>query len=212
MPIVSGFCDTGSHEGTARLSPGGSLLVPCKQTYHVHSGHKILTFVCTCDCHKDFNEIRQMMAMMKATHDGNDAILDAPILQEIPAPTVGGTSGVTPVTATPAPFAPVVGTSLRPTIPAKPVEKTFDPTPTGRAARGQLEEKVRIVVAQLHELAAGMLTPKMIAGRINKDSPPSQGAVHAVLIRWEQRGLVELAKNPFRFEKFTDLGKRQLLH
>jgi hypothetical protein len=93
----------------------------------------------------------------------------------------------------------------------------FAVTPTGRAARGQLEEQVRHVVctqvkaAGKEMIAILGLTPATIGIMIDREDPPSSGAIHAVLKRWEGQAMVDLGESPFRFIGFTQRGERDLL-
>jgi hypothetical protein len=92
----------------------------------------------------------------------------------------------------------------------------FASTPTGRAARGQLEEQVRhFICTQIHAAGEDMikllgLQPMTISKGISREDPPSTGAVYSVLKRWESANLVDLDENPFRFVGFTERGKREL--
>jgi hypothetical protein len=92
----------------------------------------------------------------------------------------------------------------------------FAETPTGRAARGQLEEQVRYAVctqvkAAGDEVIAMLgLTPRLIGDIIDKADPPSSGAIYAVLKRWDGANLIDMAESPVRFVRFTDRGKREL--
>ena len=100
-----------------------------------------------------------------------------------------------------APFAPV------PT----PPPATFAPTPTGRAARGQLEswvlEQVTIWTVEGYDFPC---TPVWISREIGREQaidPPSVGAISAVFDRWANLGFATIEKKPVRFSGFTLEGK-----
>lgn len=100
---------------------------------------------------------------------------------------------------------------------APETSKTFAPTSSGHAARGELEEKVRQVFKKLFVTPAGIemvktfgMSPASIATAVNPEKTPSDGAVYAILDRWEKKGYVMLERKPFRLIEFTDRGKTEL--
>lgn len=95
------------------------------------------------------------------------------------------------------------------TVPTLDGPRTFEPTPTGRAARGELEDKVRLAIIKVYGFEG--LTPDTIAVLVNKDDPPSVGAIHAILTRWEEKGLAIIARKPMRFVEFSELGRAHLM-
>lgn len=202
----SGFCSLGSHENTKPVSPSGKPLRTCpvggKFAYPWKEGGDV---ACTCDCHAMTRQLEELtgvqfpafdsrktssplsgLALLDGALDGTDR-LQQRLSPRADRPSVTTTSGV-----------------------------RFAATPTGRAARGQLEEEVRTVIcAQVKAAGEDMiamlgLTPDTISQAISRDDPPSTGAVYAILKRWDGRVQVELAERPFRFIKFTDKGKRDL--
>lgn len=215
---VTGFCASGQHEKTTLKSPKGLILRACEGKYLIHVGPSLFgavrEIICTCECHRAFREIAEMLGLMDGMHNFGGSI-DPGTVKEIATPSVPSPVAVLPaprlsdpldvVTPAPLPSIPEVVAGLL------PFQKTgFKPTPTGRAARGELEDKIRQVVQQYHEMAADMLTPEMIGKFINKENPPSNGAIHACLTRWEARGWVTINKKPFRLGVVTEGGKRNL--
>lgn len=93
---------------------------------------------------------------------------------------------------------------------SQPGKPEFQPTKTGRAARGQLEFQVYEVCNTWrdrmdHETRPDC-TPNYISQIISRDYEiklPSVGAIGAVFDRWESRGWCEQAKKPVRFLRFT---------
>lgn len=213
-PYISGFCAVGAHEGAKKLSPGGTLFRPCPGAYFYMGGGG----ECKCDCHTAFKQIRELMASMQV-NTGSDDLSDRPRDGGTPDPTHTPVPVTSSVSVEPSPFAHTnAGLTIPPPRPSVITGgKSFKATPSGRAAKGELEEKVRVQLAKVCSANADMvamtgLTPKVLSVAIDDDKPPSQGAIHAILIRWEQKGLVELGTKPFRFLKFTDLGRRQLMY
>lgn len=93
-----------------------------------------------------------------------------------------------------------------------PVSRSFGPTPTGRAARGELESWVLTTCQEwVAEQYAEMATPANIAqeiGRREGINPPSVGAIGAVFDRWAAIGFAVCDRKPVRFIKFTEEGER----
>lgn len=188
--VISGWCGTGNCEGTKKRSPSGKEFPSCRGEY---GGTK-----CECNCHKTFQMIRDEMAAAG-----------------LPAPP--------PPTRTPAPVALADATALSsvsdiigPTVPESEypgvippgAPKRFDPTNTGRKARGELEWEVYRVTVEwaLGSVDADMLTPRVIAEVIDEASPPSTGAITEVFKRWELWGFASIGKNPWQFTGYTPEG------
>lgn len=201
---ITGFCSVGACEGTAKKSPSGQYLRTCRGTYSVpvsHSFGKQIKVVCTHSCHTAFNEIREMMAAMGK--------IDIPAVPVAPKETPTPTGGPVP-TQRPAPAATQPATGLLPF--QRATVEGMVRTETGRAAKGQLEEQVRLALVKNQIFVeAGMVTPGYLARVIDKDKPPSQGAIGAVMDRWEKKGLINIGRKPLRISKVTSLGERILL-
>jgi hypothetical protein len=207
---VTGFCGIGSHEGLKIKSPSGALLKTCPvggrvEMYGYNDRH-IGTAECTCECH---DMSRQMEDMSGIKFPSRDSVKESSPLSGLGYLRAAG-DGTNPDGS---------GRSVDPDAPSVVVASgaRFAVTPTGRSARGQLEEQVRHVVsvqvkAAGEEMIAMLgLTPTMIGLAIDKENPPSSGAIYAVLKRWEGSAMVDLGEKPFRFLRFTDRGKRDLL-
>jgi hypothetical protein len=200
---VTGFCGIGNHEGSQNKSPSGAIMKACPLG-GVILADRIGELVCTCECH-DLS--RQMESLTGIQLPRPIINRQTPSLDRLLRETAVGTGGAK---------APGIGDPNRPTV-AVASGARFAVTPTGRAARGQLEEQVRHVLctqikaAGVDMIAALGLTPSTISLAIDKENPPSTGAIYSVLKRWEGAVLVELAEGPFRFIKFTDRGTRELV-
>lgn len=213
-PYITGFCNSGACEGTKKLSERGSLLRACSGEYVVQGK----TYKCGCECHEVFRQIAEITGLtvkhdLISTFMGPSSIKETGTRANVPttksAPVVGLVvpSNALPVAETTG-ASPSLVDQRGPTL-AVPA---FKPTASGRAARGELEEQVKYVLRQHFNLAevgtAPALVPKEISEIINKDKPPSVGAVYAVLKRLQNRGLVVLADKPFRVVDTTEYGRR----
>jgi hypothetical protein len=205
----SGFCGIGSHENSKAVSPSGKPLKTCPVGGRIDmitvGDRNLGEAVCECDCH---TMSRKMEEMSGVKFPARNSIKDSS-----PLSTLGllrghgaGTDGHK---------GPGTVDDGRPTVTVASGAR-FAETPTGRAARGQLEEQVRYAVctqvkAAGHEMIAILgLTPKLIGDIINREDPPSSGAIYAVLKRWDSANLIDMAESPVRFVRFTDRGKRDL--
>lgn len=223
-PYITGHCQTGACEGATKKSPSGLIFPQCKGTYVFRLGATTKEIVCEHDCHQAFAMIRALMNEMP-TPDGISPISLPPTVQETPTPSrvpipteTAGSVALSPFAGHTSPVTPAAGqeppSHLRPKL--LDFSRRFPETPSGRAARGQLEENVRLQLVKAHKagpelLATIGLQPKAVAASINPEKPPSQGAVYAVFKRWETQGWVELADKPFRLVKVTESGHRNLI-
>lgn len=206
----SGFCTIGSHEGTKPLSPSGLLLKTCPiggRFEMIGLGDKMIGEAeCTCSCHAMSRQMEDLSGIRFPTRN---SIRDSSPLSGL---------GLLRATSNATDDARAAGSDHdgRPTVTVAS-GATFAVTPSGRAARGQLEDQVRhVVTTQVKAAGAEMiavlgLMPSTIGMMIDKDNPPSSGAIYAVLKRWEGHALVDLAESPFRFVRFTERGARDLL-
>jgi hypothetical protein len=109
-----------------------------------------------------------------------------------------------------APDAPIVIESPAPGIVPPMVTRSFGPTTTGRAARGELEAWVNKVCGMwLVEQYKFECTPLFISETIAKDEgikAPSTGAITACLDKWAEIGYAVIARKPVRFVGYTPDG------
>ena len=206
----SGFCGIGNHENSKNLSPSGLLLTACPvggrfATFGL-AGRQLEDGLCTCFCH---DMSREMEELSGVKFPARNSVRDSSPLSGLGllrVPGYGTASDEATGSVDPS----------RPTV-AAPSGVTFTATPSGRAARGLLEESVRHFVCQQVKAAGDEmiamlgLTPNTLGLMIDSEDPPSSGAIYAVLKRWEKLALVDLAETPFRFVRFTERGKRDLM-
>lgn len=198
---ITQHCANGSCEGTKKISALGASFVACRGQYS-YRGRMI---TCTHDCHEMFRQLREITGITDSV--GPVVIEQTSILGRLSV-----TGFLHPTVTTTAAIPIERDGHADPTGANEP----FSPTPSGQRARGQLEEQVRTEVQRFFNAGVEMiatlgLTPTLLAKAINQNKPPSQGAVYAVLKRWERDGLVTLAEKPFRLVGITDLGKRRLM-
>lgn len=201
LALVTGFCDSGWHEGTKATDWRGRPAGTCKffQT-------------CPCECHNEIGKLFELTGTERILVDSSgyvpdlggfvmpDVGMDDPSFIRADSDPASGlqeardstASGLESVAGTPAPA-------------------RFAPTPTGRAARGQLEwwvhEQVRIWTVEGYDFAC---TPVWISKEIGRDQgidPPSVGAISAVFERWSNLGFAIIEKKPTRFAGLTEDGK-----
>lgn len=200
-PYITQHCANGSCEGTQKVSKLGAAFPQCRGQYSYRG--RLIT--CTHECHEMFRQLREITGI--AADVAPVAIEQTSVLGKLsvrnflhaPLPT-SGANATEPVDPT------VVADANAP----------WKPTPSGQRARGQLEEQVRVEVMRFYNSNPQVietigLSPSLLAAAINKEHPPSQGAVYAVMKRWERDNLVTLAEKPFRLVGITDLGKRRLI-
>lgn len=198
MRYPTGFCESGWHEGDKPRSFSGKPAPSCKEFMK-----------CPCDCHQNIWVMFEMTGRDRILVDNSDyrperviVFVDEIKPVEMPA-TVSSIPGVpnhTPAAKSPAP-------GIVP--PAAP--RIFDPTPTGRSARGELEAWVREVTDIWAVERDVVCSPNYVSteiGRRKGIKAPSSGAVDAVFIRWEKLGFAVIEKKPTRFTGYTEDGVR----
>lgn len=162
---------------------------------------------CPCECHKDFDDLYAMSGRRRQYHDmsGYQSPVNhykMPSLEERAALHATHSTGLDVV-------AVVIESPMPEVIPVT-LAKAFQPTATGRAARGELESWVRTFCDEyLVEKYGDFCTPKFVAEHVGKAqgiNPPSQGAVDAVFARWASIGFAVILKKPTRFVGYTPDG------
>ena len=194
---LTGFCANGQCEGTRPKNFQGTPLSVCP-----------MWDTCPCKCHFDLDK---MFEMVNRTPDrpiknpeynppknqfwmpGDDDDLP-PVDVPLPVPGMDAPSDHERRPMTP------------PRAPAGPI---FSPTPTGRKARGQLEQEVLEVCADFMRDVFDWeyCLPKLVAEEIGKRATaetPSTGAINACWDRWEKMGIAVQAKKPSRLVKWAD--------
>jgi hypothetical protein len=159
--------------------------------------------ICACECHTIITQMYQMAGKPRPIRQNPNyepaRNVDLSWMNTLDPSLTGGVDTRTPVER-PSPVVPSLAESAR----------TFVPNVAGGRARGQLEDEVRRVCNRyMAGEIDGLLTTKLIATEIDKDHPPSQGAIGAVLLRWEKIGFADVRLGPMRFAGYTIEGMRE---
>lgn len=185
----TGFCGNGFCEGTRPKSPSGLPMKVC-----------VAIEICNCDCHSKITKMYQITGTDRVIQQNPDYV-----------PYVGpDLSWIQDERIPPAPFVPP-----QPFTPRTVEEGVAANVATGdgprpdrhNRLRGWLENEVkdicdRYMVGEISE----SLTPKAVGLWIDKENPPSAGAVGAVFERWSKMGFAQINKHPVRFVSYTVKG------
>lgn len=204
-PWISGHCGNGNCEGTKNLSPGGALYQSCSGAYGGGFGSGVVA-VCQCRCHRELDDIKAFIAEQL----GEEAAAAIPQrTASLPASVVTPTAKATvSVQHAPSTVAPTDG-GLPPDHP----DDTPGTTESGRRVRGSLDYEVkRACDYWITTYGDAPLTPKICAGLIDEDSPPSTGAIDAVWRRWVRIGFATMGSSPVHFAGYTEVGIEKGLH
>lgn len=190
--FISGLCENGLHEGESPKSASGQPLMVCTSWAKDSWGA-----MCKCECH------------VRITNMFAEANLPRIPMQN-PAYRVENKYVMPSAEERIKLHAEARQQKIKQESLPLSVKKLamFDDTPSGKRARGQLEDEVLLVCSQFSrgELPVETLTTAIIASLIDEANPPSVGAIGAVFDRWEKIGFAHCPKKPVRFESFTMEG------
>lgn len=183
---VTGWCSSGSHEGTPAVSQSGKTFPDCQWPD-----------MCACDCHVKLKKMREMAGIPEPVREPPSAVPDPAKLAAL---------GI---------VSRAMCVSDGGPIEDAPKTREFKPTPSGRRSKGQLEYDVWDVcldwIANPRDVE--FLTPAVVAQLVNPNTPPSSGAVDAVFRRWASLKVALVAPKPTRFVGFmpgvVDMGLDQ---
>lgn len=196
----SGFCANGRCEGKRVLGPVSGQPQPTCKSW----------MLCPCMCHLMTDEMFALSGEVRRLVDNSGYTPDdggfyMPSAEE----RVRMHALSSPVVVT----RPVIVESPAPDLVPSSITRPYNSTPTGRNARGELESYVREVcdawLIDKDFYKGAPCTPKFISAEIahNKGiSPPSTGAIDAVLKRWQKVGFATLDVKPSRFMSYTEAG------
>lgn len=186
MPLITGFCHSGWHEGMKIDKP------TCK-----------FWITCPCDCHTSLSRMYAMTDTERVMVNNSTYVPDRGSFVRVSL-----TDAVEKAIHA-NPTARVVESAAPAVVPST-VEKQFAPTASGRTARGQLELWVKRVTDDWALSMPENCTPQYIARtiRVNEklDKEPSTGAIDAVLRRWVAIGFAITGSKPIRFVRYTPDG------
>jgi len=193
MKYKTGFCENGNCEGSAKKTHDGRPMVTCKWW-----------LVCPCDCHTMFDMMYKQSGMPRVLVD-NSGYEPPPGLW---IPSADDRARIDALSSSGVTDAAVVIES--PVVEAVPVtiRREFGPTPTGIAARGELESWVKDECdAWLIDGEDDYCTPPYLSEAIAKSvglgKAPSVGAISSVFDRWVTLGFAVIERKPTRFVSYT---------
>lgn len=197
LPLKTGFCLAGFHEGSKPKNREGDGIKTCDQ-YET----------CPCKCHTDLDELFELSGKVRelVTNPFYKPVIGQHLVQPtvLAAGVLSGEQNDPDAIVSPAPGI----------VPGEKA-KEFAETPSGRWARGQLEHfvKAAIDVWVVEGVAEGLpndrripCTPQWIATQVSEMqgvAEPELGGVNSVLSRWKTQGIATTAEKPFRFVGYT---------
>lgn len=196
MPYKSGLCDIGCHEGDNPKNFRGQALPTCT------SGSE----GCSCECHKKFDEMFSMTGQERTVVNFSGYVPDKgsfvmPDLAQL-ALDRKLSDETRPVEIIASPVPDLVPTGI---------EQKFSSTPTGRAARGELEQMVdRVCRDWAVDQEDFPCRVTYVADQIERREGikrPSEGAINAVFERWQKIGYAIIERKPNRFVSYTDAAR-----
>lgn len=190
LPFVTGFCNSGWHEGHKIDKP------TCK-----------FWMTCPCDCHTQLSRMAAMTETERVLVDESTWTPGNTFVQ------VSLTEAIT-ASALNKPGMTLVQSDLPDLVPST-FKRDFTPTASGRTQRGQLEVWVHDAVQ--HWVTKRMsgdemppCTPQWVSEhiRVTEGLPkaPSTGAIDSVFKRWIEIGYANIGTKPTRFVSFTVAG------
>jgi len=189
-PFVTGFCDSGWHEG-----------------YKIDKPTCRFWMVCPCDCHTQLSRMAAMTETERVLVDESTWVSGNTFVQ------VSLTAAIS-ASAVSKPGMTLVQSDLPDLVPSI-YTRDFTPTASGRTPKGQLESWTHDAVQHwLTQRMSGTdmppCTPQWISEHILSTDvvtkAPSTGAIDAVLKRWIEIGYANVGTRPTRFVSFTVAG------
>ena len=196
-PLRTGFCAVEAHEGVAKKSHSGAYMRTCEKWK-----------TCPCDCHKTFDQMFAMSGMPRVVVDNSRYVSPH---NPFWMPTPEERAAMRAAAEAKATVEEVVIASPDPENIPISFRKEYAPTPTGRAARGQLESEVRAACdVWMQGKTADLCTPAWLSAQVatarGGGDAPSVGAIDAIFKRWEGIGFAVIERKPTRFVKYTPEG------
>lgn len=192
----TGFCAKGWCEGKKPKTFRGEPAPTCK-----------MWSTCPCECH---SQLDKMYAMSGKAREVVNSSEWHPDRSEFWMPSPEERMQILASSRPGVPDAPILVESPLPDAVPATLRRSFTPTATGRAARGELESWVKdhcdIWLVEDEDFPC---TPVYLAEQIGKAQgikPPSVGAISAVFERWVKIDFGIVAKKPTRFLGYTEQG------
>ncbi len=192
----TGWCAQGWCEGQNPKTFAGNPAPTCKSWQ-----------TCGCDCHDMYDLMFSMSGQARIVVNNSEY---HPPKGEFRMPTVEERIAMHTLSKPGQTNTPkLIESPLPDAVPAT-IARSFGPTATGRAARGELESWVKdqcdIWIVEAEDFPC---TPQYLSeeiGRTQGIKPPSVGAISAVFERWVKMGFATIDKKPTRFTAYTQQG------
>lgn len=198
LPIKTGFCLAGWHEATRPRDRFDQPVPTCDKWQ-----------TCPCDCHVSITQFYKESGKERVVHSNPDYTpVESPvnIFELVEAPSLLADVELPSHVM----VSPAIGV-----VPGA-VVKQFNKTPSGRAARGQLEAMVKEVTdTWVIENDRHPCTPDYVSAEIaklHKIDAPNPVGIHAVFRRWEKMNFATIEVKPVRFTGYTDEGVQRGLN
>lgn len=186
-PLKTGACVAGWHEGSRPHTSSGDPIKTCE-----------LYKVCPCQCHIDFDEMLGTERELIDNPEYVRVIGNAVQYTLIETPGILDVNAVVPANTLVSPAPGIVPGAL---------VRKFDPTPTGRFARGEVESLVKSITdTWVIESERYFCTPNYVSEQIasvHGIDPPQLGSIAGVFTKWMQIGFALIEQNPARFIGYT---------
>lgn len=193
--LETGMCRAGWHEGTKPKDWKGTPVQVCQ-----------MWMVCPCECHTKITAMYEMAEMPREVIT-NPEYIRPERTWYMPVP--GVDYAIDSSSSLVAPITPEAAEESTPAIPATRA-RSYAPTPTGRAAKGELETYVLEVVTEWLIEHDELCTPRFVSdeiARVQHIDPPSVGAIGAVFDRWATYGYAVISRKPVQFVDLTPEGR-----
>lgn len=186
-PMVTGFCNSGWHEGQKIDKP------TCR-----------FWLLCPCDCHTQLSRMAFLTDTVRMLVDNSTYVPDRGGFVMVTRAELAVQTAVSRVESA------RVEPSAAPGLVPDSILRDFAATETGRAAKGQLESWVREVTDAWALDPSENCTPQLVSRAIARqqglEKPPSVGAIDAVFKRWSAIDFAVIGTRPTRFVRYTVAG------
>jgi hypothetical protein len=207
--LRSGFCIAGHCEGTRPKSPSGVPMKVCID-WLGDSNHE----PCPCECHQKITEMYKVAGLPRETFDNPEY---APHINSFYMPQPGIDYAIPIALSTEAesngPHRDSAPATVTSPATATLAGRSFDPTPSGRLARGELESQVlEVVNGWLIDSGGFTCTVYFIQNeiaRVQHEDPPSTGAISNTLRRWGKWNFAVIQEHPLQLIGLTEEGRKQ---
>jgi hypothetical protein len=193
--LKTGHCDSGWHEGSNPDLGDGKSAPTCKQFLE-----------CPCECHLQYDQMFEEANLPRILIDNSSY----KVKNTLWLPTIEERAALRLETLKKKESIQIQEPETEHSV--QILVRTFNETPTGRQARGQLEQLVLLAVTRWvssdskEDCSINWICANI--EEIDKITLASKGAIQAVLRRWMDIEFVLVGGQPFQFFGFTPEGKQ----